>query len=389
MQKWTSATAAASAASNGPRPTSSSSSVSLSRVLEARRGPLNEVECWALLSQAGGALQDVLLGINGNRSNNNNHEHDSSSSSSHSSSSSKDFSVLGLLGKRKPPLYSISSSLVVTPDKLLCTASGKVVLEQNHHSSDNAKVISHYVPSRLRQKSDNDLTEVELEAIGVFSLGRTIADGLDGNRVNVSESLRNLLDGMTREHSSHHHSSVTLLTVMRTVSEQWRLKVGSSPVSRFVSQLCRVTLGWQHSRSAAALSAVAGLSAVEDRLRRRAAAAGEKTEAARRASALPSPATSTTSVVAVPPPLPARNNPTTSSRKEEEGNRSRQEEEERGKEEEEEVVEFSRLDASSSSSSNEASSSSPTPQTPTKQQATKSKQPPPHSNSDRYAIQQP
>ncbi len=388
MQKWTSATAAASAASNGPRPTSSSSSVSLSRVLEARRGPLNEVECWALLSQAGGALQDVLLGINGNRSNNNNHEHDSSSSSSHSSSSSKDFSVLGLRGKRKSPLYSISSSLVVTPDKLLCTASGKVVLEQNHHSSDNAKVISHYVPSRLRQKSDNDLTEVELEAIGVFSLGRTIADGLDGNRVNVSESLRNLLDGMTREHSSHHHSAVTLLTVMRTVSEQWRLKVGSSPVSRFVSQLCRVTLGWQHSRSAAALSAVAGLSAVEDRLRRR-AAAGEKMEAARRASALPSPATSTTSVVAVPPPLPARNNPTTSSRKEEEGNRNRQEEEERGKEEEEEVVEFSRLDASSSSSSNEASSSSPTPQTPTKQQATKSKQPPPHSNSDRYAIQQP
>ena len=38
--------------------------------------------------------------------------------------------------------------------------------------------------------------------------------------------------------------NVSLLHVLECVANQWKLLVGSSPISRFVAQLCKLTLGW-------------------------------------------------------------------------------------------------------------------------------------------------
>ena len=38
--------------------------------------------------------------------------------------------------------------------------------------------------------------------------------------------------------------NVSLLHVLECVANQWKMLVGSSPISRFVAQLCKLTLGW-------------------------------------------------------------------------------------------------------------------------------------------------
>ena len=54
-----------------------------------------------------------------------------------------------------------------------------------------------------------------------------------------SSTLTDLLNKMTSP-----IDSVTLLHVLECVAHQWKLLVGSSPISRFVAQLCKLTLGW-------------------------------------------------------------------------------------------------------------------------------------------------
>ena len=54
-----------------------------------------------------------------------------------------------------------------------------------------------------------------------------------------SSTLTDLLSKMTSP-----IDSVTLLHVLECVAHQWKLLVGSSPISRFVAQLCKLTLGW-------------------------------------------------------------------------------------------------------------------------------------------------
>ncbi len=232
MQKWTSSTCAASGAAASRSSAGACASVSLRCVVSQRHGPLNEVECWAVLSQAGSAIQDLLLGINKNKNNNHN-------------DSDKSASTLRLLNRKSSGGNGRTVSpalLVITPDRLLCTASGKVSIEQAP-----ATISSDYVHPSLRNRLD--LTERELEALGIYSLGKTITECLEPGKSQsagpeVSQALRSLLSGMTKD-DEQDPRVVTLFSLLHTVSEQWRLKVGSSPISRFVSQLCRVTLGWQ------------------------------------------------------------------------------------------------------------------------------------------------
>ena len=59
------------------------------------------------------------------------------------------------------------------------------------------------------------------------------------NRKFLREILTDLLNNMTSP-----IDNVSLLHVLECVANQWKLLVGSSPISRFVAQLCKLTLGW-------------------------------------------------------------------------------------------------------------------------------------------------
>jgi len=293
MHKWTTTTSVPSAADADGRP--NVYGIALKRVVERRGGPLNEVEAWAVLSQAGQALQDALLGANAE-------------------------------GGRVEA--AAVRQVACTPTRLFCLPAGKVMINANGSSDgDLARYLPLPVLSRLQRRAE--LTEAELERAGIFSLGRTVAESL-ADAPTVSESLNGLLREMTSS-----AETATLLSLMKTTSEEWRLKVGSSPVSRFISQLYRVTSSWEQDRrgqgvtsSLSSASLVARDRESERRGRRRAEEVRSRW-LAHRQLCLP------------PPPLAVeeRLSPTVAR---------------------EEAVEFSRLDASSASSaSEECSAASP------------------------------
>ena len=218
MKKWTTTLNAMAP----PQPISSS--VSLQSVLDTRRGPLNEVEAWAVMAQTAHALQDTLLRINGRM-----------------------YHGIGSDGASR------ADSVLVLPHRLMFTLSGRVYMSADNASDEAVK--HEYQRPDLRDKMN--LTEQELEAIGVFSLGRTVASSLyhtaRQHQQEVSPQLSDLLTEMTSL------SSMTLLRLLEKISEQWQRMVGSSPISRFISQLCRVTSALRgktmhHSYSSVALT---------------------------------------------------------------------------------------------------------------------------------------
>lgn len=121
-------------------------------------------------------------------------------------------------------------SLVITPQRILCSCSGKVFLQDMHLPSHELRDYRHPQLSRR-----SDLSERELEAVGIYSLGKTMEQCL-GNS-DVSNALRQLLAGMTQSDVS---SSVTLFELLQEVTDRWRVMVGSAPISRFVAQLARI-----------------------------------------------------------------------------------------------------------------------------------------------------
>ena len=187
----------------------SNNCVTLEDILKARNGNINEVEIWAILGQTGHALQDLLLSINGRKLR-----------------SSGTTSVSGL------PL-----NVTITPKRLICSGSGKVSISPN--SSQNESEFEHPI---LKRKLN--LNELELEAVGIFSLGKTVfkcTTAQSSGRHFPSAKLNELLRGMA---DIDHSRSVTLLDLLGTVSQHWAVLVGTSPISRFVAQLCKVTLGY-------------------------------------------------------------------------------------------------------------------------------------------------
>ena len=190
MKKWTTTLHAAA-------PASSPSSVSLNLVLETRRGPLNEVEAWAVLAQTAHALQDNLLRING-----------------------------GFSGGSSDNNYD---TVLVTPRRLMFTQSGRIFID--HSREDRTE--HEYEREDLRR--GHRLQEQELESLGLYSLGRTVSHSLRYNREQeVSPQLSELVSQMSS-------TPMSLLHLLERVSQHWQRMVGSSPLSRFVSQLFRVT----------------------------------------------------------------------------------------------------------------------------------------------------
>lgn len=288
MKKWTmnhSHASSSTTTSRGRGSSSSSSSsfssslgVSLHHILEVRGGPLNEIECWSLLGQTGHALQDHLLSINGRRQTEQQKQNGRRRSGLAGNNMQQSASLANLPSASPWHLPGTSPHLlVITPQRLLCSVSGKVVVDsfdqnqcQNLLERENNEVQleeAEYRHPLLRShhgistSTPTDFVERELEAFGVYSLARTIQFGLsytqqpspkNNNHSNFmsdkkgSLELRELLQGMQRPNPSQ---SVSLLELLQRVADHWQTIVGSSPISRFVSQLYRLTATQSHAKS--------------------------------------------------------------------------------------------------------------------------------------------
>ena len=89
-----------------------------------------------------------------------------------------------------------------------------------------------------------------MERLGIYSLGKTLQAC---HCLQPGGVLTDLLNKMTSLHSFDERNPhcqqnhLSLLHVLECVANQWKLLVGTSPISRFVAQLCKLTLGWTMS----------------------------------------------------------------------------------------------------------------------------------------------
>ena len=88
-----------------------------------------------------------------------------------------------------------------------------------------------------------------MERLGIYSLGKTLQAC---HCLQPGGALTDLLNKMTSlqsfdEKNPHQQNHLSLLHVLECVADQWKLLVGTSPISRFVAQLCKLTLGWTMS----------------------------------------------------------------------------------------------------------------------------------------------
>ena len=147
-------------------------------------------------------------------------------------------------------------SIYFTLRSTICTPSGRVALQ------GEAVTESYYIHPRLAGRRDQ-LSVPEAEAAAVFSLARTAEWALDYGEDElgrVSEALRSLL---SRMQTLDLERSPALDAVLTSVAEHWGGAVGATPISRFVSQMCRLTQTWQQQSSVPALTSAAVTSEVE------------------------------------------------------------------------------------------------------------------------------
>lgn len=207
MRKWTTTTVGGQPCDIG--------SVTLTQVLNLKESRLNPVECLALLSQTGSALQDVLLGLNGRRQRL--RRASSIATSTGLSSRNRDITMA-----------------TIHPRRVLCTTTGRVVLSMT--PTNDVTYLNEFLHPEISKKSSNEVTEIDLEVLGIYSLAKTIAKCLTGDH--GEQTVRNILDKMTSG------SVTSLLLLIKMVNDEWAKLVGASPVSRFVAQICRRTQGW-------------------------------------------------------------------------------------------------------------------------------------------------
>ena len=87
----------------------------------------------------------------------------------------------------------------------------------------------------------SDYSETEMEQLGIYSLGKSLEAC---HCLHPGGVLTDLVRKMTSA-----IDTVSLLHVLECVDNQWKILVGSSPISRFVAQLCKLTLGWTMTTS--------------------------------------------------------------------------------------------------------------------------------------------
>ena len=86
-------------------------------------------------------------------------------------------------------------------------------------------------------------SEQELERLGIYSLGKTLQACHCLQPGLVLTSLLNKMTSLQSFDEKNPSNQLSLLHVLECVANQWKLLVGTSPISRFVAQLCKLTLG--------------------------------------------------------------------------------------------------------------------------------------------------
>lgn len=196
----------------------------LAQILDARQGgPLNEVECWALLGQAGLRLAEKVAN---NPSAPGGHHHQT-------------------LEEHKSRTQ-LPHQLVVTPDRLFCTSLGRVVI-----SGAEVGNVDGFLPSKA-----DDCISLSQTTLGMYSLAKTVLRCLSprpdkGNLVPQpdpklgSPALSLVLERMM----SIEESAFGLADLQVEVAANWARTVGKTPASRYIGQLAKFALGWTNDRS--------------------------------------------------------------------------------------------------------------------------------------------
>ncbi|GFR71734.1 tyrosine-protein phosphatase non-receptor type 13 [Elysia marginata] len=183
--------------------------LNLSEILEARRGPLRELEIWALLCQCSMALQDLI--IKGQ--------------------------VVGEDAFRH----------MVTPNTLLVRDNGTIQLTENIQSPQN----SLYMAPEYETLSGHLISDAAFEKMFLYSLGRTLQVasefGLQENEVlSISSDLDSLLQAMSERNAA---VRLSLLQILEACCLQTNQHPDKLPHSLVLSRLYKSILGGHHKMS--------------------------------------------------------------------------------------------------------------------------------------------
>ncbi|XP_040573766.1 tyrosine-protein phosphatase non-receptor type 13 [Lepeophtheirus salmonis] len=175
MKKWTT--------------TVTSSQVSLRKAISLRHGPLNEVECWAIISAAASSL----------------------------GCSNEKFDY-----HKKPTIYS--------PENMMLKSNGSIKV-----SDESFTIGDEYLcPQILTDKKE--IPSSEFERIAIYSLAKTIQSA--SKNAILSNKMENCLNQMM-------NGGKTANEVHSLASNELKRLVGSilSPEAKFIAQLCKCSLG--------------------------------------------------------------------------------------------------------------------------------------------------
>ncbi|RUS90593.1 hypothetical protein EGW08_001681 [Elysia chlorotica] len=183
--------------------------LNLSEILEARRGPLRELEIWALLCQCSNALQDLII-------------------------------------KGEAGGENVFRKMV-TPNTLMIRDNGTIQLTENVQNSQN----SLYMAPELERLRGHLVSDAAFEKMFLYSLGRTLQVasefGLQENEVlGISSDLDSLLQAMSERNAA---SRLSLLQILEACCLQANQNPNKLPHSLVLSRLYKSLLGGHHKRS--------------------------------------------------------------------------------------------------------------------------------------------
>ena len=215
MKKWT---------TTGPN----TCGVSLQQILDSRSGPLNDIECWALIGQLCITLKENIVSHNAKAT---------------------------LL--RSSSLSSHLPNFIVTPRTVRCTRIGRVILLP--YSCNNVQQGFEDIDVEYKKMSGNLNVFNEdpnryMTSLGLLSVAKTalycLSSKFENSKkenhsstnstqsISITSFLLNLIQN---------HQNISLQEVQCKISSNWSTLVGKTPTSQFVSQLCKVTMGWTNS----------------------------------------------------------------------------------------------------------------------------------------------
>lgn len=206
--------------------------VSLRRVLECRKGPLNEIECWAVLGQARLTIQQMVTSP---------------------PPPPRSTTIQSFIRSTHPAPSSPQQLLEnISLDTLHCTPVGRVKIAPPSPSATAAATPRHhtsYVPR----------TEDEVVSAALKSLAQTLTQSLDWTNGSSScKKVSAFKSPLVHVLASMEKLDIkTLNQVEQLVDSTWIGLVGKTPLARFVGQLCKVTLGWDTIRTRSTTAVVA------------------------------------------------------------------------------------------------------------------------------------